>query len=153
MKNIEYRALNQVDPEQLLRLLNKEKIRMHLMEHHLFNRESLQAWLNEKMKIDSKPGCRIRAILVEEQCVGWCGIQEDKGNFEFAIILDNSHWGLGRKIFQDLMAWAKELGHQTVSLHLLHTRSEYKFLRKMAKNVYTSDIQGNKFTTYTLSVD
>ena len=153
MKNIEYRALNQVNSEQLLCLLNKEKIRTHLMEHHLFDRESLQAWLNEKMKIDSKPGCRIRTVLVEEQCVGWCGIQEDKGNFEFAIILDDCHWGLGRKIFRDLMVWAKELGHQTVSIHFLHTRPEYQFLQKMAKSVYKSEIQGNTFTTYTLPVD
>ncbi len=35
MKSIEYKALNQVDPDPLLSLLNKESVRSHLMNHHL----------------------------------------------------------------------------------------------------------------------
>ena len=152
MGPIEYRAINQVDPEQLLSLLNKERVRSHLMRHPRFDRESLQKWLNDKLEMDSTPGCRVQAIVVEGQCVGWCGIQRGTSEYEIAVVLDDSHWGLGRRIFRHLMAWAQEFGHQTVSIHFLHTRPEYGFLRKMAKRVYKSEIQGNKFTTYTLAV-
>lgn len=153
MSAIEYRALNQIDPERLLFLLNKERVRSHLIQHHLFDRESLQAWLKGKIEMDSSPDCRIRAIVVDGQCVGWCGIQHGNDEYEFAVVLDNSHWGLGRTIFRDLMTWAKELGHQTVAIHFLHTRPEYKFLRKIAQSVHESQILGNKFTTYTLAVE
>ncbi len=153
MNSIKYIALNQVDPEQLLSLLNKDKLRTHLISHQVFDSVSLQSWLNTKIKMDSTTGCRIRAIVADNQCVGWCGIQLDRETYEMAIILDDSHWGQGRKIFRDLMAWAKELGHKTVSIHFLHTRPEYKFLRKIAQNVRESQILGNKFTTYTLAVE
>jgi GNAT superfamily N-acetyltransferase len=85
--------------------------------------------------------------------VGWCGIQQEGGEYEIALVLDDRYWGLGRKIFRELMSWATELGHQTVYVHFLHTRPEYKFLRKIANSVYENEIMGNKFTTYRLSVN
>ena len=103
--------------------------------------------------MNATPGCRVRAIVVDGQCAGWCGVQYDNGEYEIAVVLDDSQWGLGRRIFRDLMIWAKELGHKTVSIHFLHTRPEYKFLRKIAQSVHESQILGNKFTTYTLAVE
>lgn len=153
MSPINYRPLNQVDPEHLLSLLNKKKLRAHLVNHQFFDKASLELWLNEKIKMDATDGCRLRAIVAEGQCVGWCGIQQDGEKYEIAIVLDDSHWGLGRKIFRDLMAWAKELGHQTIFIHFLRTRPQYKFLQKMAIRVYESEIMGSTFTTYALAVE
>ena len=152
MSRIEYIAMTKVDPGQLLSLLNKGRVRAHLMNHQIFDKESLSLWLQEKIEVDSSRGCRVRAIVVDEQCVGWCGIQQDGGEYEIAVVLDDRHWGLGRKIFRELMAWAKELGHQTVSVHFLHTRPENKFLWKIANSVYENEITGNKFTIYRPSV-
>lgn len=67
--------------------------------------------------------------------------------------MDHKFWGLGRDVFSDIMRWAKEVGHDEIFIHFLHTRSEYRFLRKIAKNVYKSEILGDRFTTYHLSVD
>ena len=153
MGRIEYIAINIVDPGQLLSLLNKDSVRKHLVNHQIFDKESLKSWLQEKIEVDSTRGCRVRAIFVDERCVGWCGIQQDGGEYEIAVVLDDTHWGLGRKIFRELLTWAKELGHQTVSIHFLHTRPQYKFLRKIANSVYESEIMTNKFTTYRLPVD
>ena len=60
--------------------------------------------------------------------------------------------GLGKKVFYDIMRWAKDLGHDEVFIHFLHTRPEYRFLRKISKDVYESEFLGNKFTTYQLEV-
>ncbi|MDF1693342.1 MAG: GNAT family N-acetyltransferase [Zhongshania sp.] len=153
MSSIEYRVLNQVNPDPLLSLLNKKRIRSHLVSHQRFDRESLQLWIKTKIEMDATPGCRVRAIMVDGHCIGWCGIQHDSGEYEIAVVLDDSHWGLGRRIFRDLMTWAKELGHKTVSIHFLHTRPEYKFLKKIAQSMHESQILGNRFTTYTLAVE
>lgn len=153
MNSIEYTTLNLVDPDPLLSLLNKERVRAHLMNHQPFDRESLQLWIKAKIKMDATPGCRVRAILVDGQCAGWCGIQQNNDDYEIAVVLDDYHWGLGRKIFRELMAWAKEMGHKTVSIHFLHTRPAYKFLTKFAQSVHESHILRNRFTTYTLAVE
>ncbi|MCF7981581.1 MAG: GNAT family N-acetyltransferase [Pseudomonadales bacterium] len=105
-----------------------------------------------KIEVDSFPGCKVRAIVVDGQLAGWCGIQFEDEKYEIAIVLDDGYWGLGKTIFRDLMGWAKELGHQTIFIHFLYTRPEYKFLRKISKNVFKSEFLGSKFTTYELAV-
>ncbi|WP_051358124.1 GNAT family N-acetyltransferase [Rubidibacter lacunae] len=114
--------------------------------------ETVKAWIETKIEADSSPGCKVRAVVVNQQLAGWCGIQLEGEKYEIAIVIDNSYWGLGRKIFREIMVWAKDFGHTTVFIHLLYSRQEYKFLRKISKNVYESKLFGNKFRTYEISI-
>ena len=153
MNCIEYIKLDEVNPKEFVLLLNKQKIRKHLIDHQLFDIETVKAWIETKIEVDSSKGCKVRAIVVNQQLAGWCGIQLEDGKYEMAIVIDNNYWGLGRKIFREIMVWAKEFGHKTVFIHFLYTRPEYKFLRKISKNVYESELFGNKFTTYEIAVE
>lgn len=152
MKTIEYVHFGEVISDEFISLLNKHKIREHLISHELFDAESIDSWINGKIELDACKGCKVRAILVDKQLAGWCGIQLEDSKYEIAIVIDDSHWGLGTKIFPEVMVWAKILDHDTVFIHFLDTRPEYKFLRKIAKNVYGSEILGSRFTTYELAV-
>ena len=153
MHYIEYVKFNEVKPEDFVPLLNKQKIREHLSDHHLFDVESVKAWVAQKIEVDAIKGCKIRAVFVEKQLAGWCGIQLDHEKYELAVVIDDDYWGLGRLIFRELMLWAKAFGHKTVFIHLLYTRPEYKFLRKISKNVCESELLGSKFRTYELVVE
>lgn len=153
MNCIEYVKLNEVNPTDFLPLLNKRKIREHLIDHRLFDAGTVKAWLEKKIEVDSCQGCKVRAIIVDKQLAGWCGIQLEDEKYEIALVLDDDYWGLGRKIFREIMVWTKDLGHKTVFIHFLYTRPEYKFLRKISKNVYESELLGSKFTTYELAVE
>ncbi len=153
MNGIEYIKLNEINSSEFLPLLNKKKIREHLIEHRLFDAATVKAWQEAKIEVDSIQGCKIQAILVDKKLAGWCGIQLENKQYEIAIVLDDCYWGYGRKIFREIMVWAKDLGHKTVYIHFLHTRPEYKFLRNISKNVYKSELLGSKFTTYELAVD
>ncbi|OUS36941.1 GNAT family N-acetyltransferase, partial ['Osedax' symbiont bacterium Rs2_46_30_T18] len=48
---------------------------------------------------------------------------------------------------------AQGFGHDEIYIHFLHTRPQYKFLRKVAKKVYETQLLGNTFTTYQLTVN
>lgn len=133
-------------------VLNKKKIREHLVEHDLFNSSSIRKWINGKIEVDRESGCRIRGIISGDSIAGWCGIQLENGKYEIAIVLDPKHWGIGINVFKDLMSWAKALGHESVVVHLHHTRPEYKFLKRIAKKVVKTEQLGEEFTTYHLSV-
>lgn len=153
MNKIEYIYLNDAYPKDFISLLNKQKIREHLIDHQLFDEDTIKEWLNTKIMVDSSKGCKVRAIVIDKQLVGWCGIQLVDKKYELAVVIDNDHWGIGRQIFVEIMTWAKELGHKTVFVNLLYTRPEYKFLRKISKNIYESELLGNKFITYELIVN
>ena len=152
MHCLEYVTFDEIEPTDFLVLLNKRTTREHLIDHKRFDSDKVKEWMQGKIDVDSSQGCRVRAITVEKQLAGWCGIQLEGGKYEIAVVLDDSYWGLGRSVFREIMIWAKELGHTTIFIHFLHTRPEYKFLRKISKNVYESELLGSTFTTYELEV-
>ncbi len=152
MTAIKYVEFNEVNPESFLPILNKLKIREHLIPHELFDRDSTAVWMKSKIEVDTNYGCKVRAINVDNELIGWCGIQFEEDKYEVAIVIDDSSWGLGIKIFHEIMSWAKDIGHKEVCIHFLHTRPKYKFLQKLSKNVYESELFGSKFNTYQLEV-
>lgn len=152
MKSVDYLTFDKISPRDFLPLLNSQKIRKHLIAHPLFTIETLSAWMNTKIDLDDTPGCRVSAIACNGELAGWCGLQLEDGKYEIAIIIDDRFWGLGKQVFQELMGWAKELGHEAVSIHFLHTRPEYKFLKKIARKTYETVLFGQKFTTHQLAV-
>lgn len=152
MSDIKYLSFTQVDPKELMTLLNADSLRIHLVYHPAFTNTSIQQWLQEKHKIDAIKGCRVRLVSIDGVLAGWCGIQPDDDGVEIAIVLSQRYWGYGIPIFKTLMQWAGELGHQTVRFHLLDSRREYKALAKMATKVHHTQMLGRNFTTYHLSV-
>ena len=152
MYKLEYLKFNQVNIDDFISLLNKQKIREHLIEHQIFDLDSVSAWIDAKIEVDSIRGCKVRAIYSNGTLAGWCAIQLEEGIYEIAIVLDHCFWGIGKRVFADMIRWAKEFGHEEIYIHFLHTRPEYRFLRKVATNVYETELFGNKFTTYQLAV-
>jgi len=152
MTKIEYTDLQDLDQGELLSILNKDKIREHLVSHDQFNEQSLAAWVSSKVGVDSVDGCKVRGIRVNGAVAGWCGIQFENESHELAIVLNEVYWGVGITVFKDMMVWASEFGHSHVVLHLFNTRPEYKFLTKMASRVYESTMFGEKYTSYELRV-
>jgi hypothetical protein len=153
MDSIKYVKLSEVSPHDFISLLNNQRIREHLIDHELFDIDIVKKWIQEKIKVDSTFGCNVRAIIFNNQLAGWCGIQLEDEKYEIAIVLDNKSWGLGKEVFNEIMRWAKEFKHDEIFIHFLHTRPEYKFLKRLSKNVFKSEILGNKFTTYQLAVN
>ena len=151
--NLKYVDFSEVDPGDFLVLLNKPKLREHLIQHDLFDLDSIKGWIESKLKVNSMPGCKIRAILLNGQLKGWCGIQLESDHYEMAVIIDGSLWGAGKTIYTEVMGWAKDMGHREMLIHLLDSRPEYKFLRKLSTNVYKSKLFGRNFITYQLKVE
>ena len=121
------------------------------MDHPPFDTTSLSQWIQSKIAIDQQPGCLVRAILADKELAGWCGIQPEGSTPELAIVIAAKFRGLGKLVFKDLMQWARELGHPQVEIHLLNTRREYRFLRRMAETVTQNELGGYSFTTYLLN--
>lgn len=152
MSTLEYVRLSKINPDDFICLLNKKKVREHLIEHEMFDADTVESWIKDKIKVDSIRGCKVRAIISHNHLVGWCGIQLENDKYEVAIVIDDKHWGIGKYVFKEIMSWAKTLGHDELYIHFHHTRPEYKFLRRISKNVSQSEFLGSKFTTYQLMV-
>lgn len=149
---IEFLCFTQVNPEDLMVVVNEDSLRTHLIDHPYFDTSSIQVWMKDKIITDAIQGCRIRAIFIRGSLAGWCGIQPDDNGFELAIVIRQRFWGFGIVIFKILMCWAKELGHKEILFHLLESRPEYKALNKMSTKVHKTELAGRSFTTYYVPV-
>ncbi|WP_316367550.1 hypothetical protein [Candidatus Thiodiazotropha sp. CDECU1] len=147
MSEIEYLCFNKVNLEYLLEIVNEDTLRKHLIDHHPFDSASLQAWMENKISIDKKQGCRVRAVYIGGVLAGWRGIKPDDKGFEIAIVISKKFWGFGLLIFKTHMRWANELGHKEIVFHLLDSRPEYKALNKMSTRVHKTELAGRCFTT------
>lgn len=152
MKAIHYREFQNIRSDDFLPLLNAPSLRTHLVAHPEFDSASIADWVKYKIELDAAPGCRIRAVYVDDVLAGWCGIQPDENGHELAIVIGPAFWGVGLRVFRDMMLWAAELGHSELVFHLLETRPEYRFLRKRASRVQVSELWGRQFTSYFIAV-
>jgi RimJ/RimL family protein N-acetyltransferase len=153
MKNLEFVHFENINPETFLPILNKAKLREHLMEHELFDFRMAKSWIKSKILVNANDGCKVRAINFKGKLIGWCGIQFENSQYEIAIVIDDDYWGQGRHIFNKIMCWASALGHHKIYIHFLDTRPKYKFLQKLSKRVFETEMYGNKFNTYELLVN
>lgn len=153
MNKIQYVPLDEIEPKKFLPILNKLNTRKHLMDHDVFDSESVKSWIDNKLDESRINGCIVRAVEFEGHLVGWCGVQSSELGFEIAIVLDDGCWGIGKEVFVSLMTWSKNYGHNLVYIHLLHTRPEYRFLRRLSQKVFLTEMLGDRFTTYELNVE
>lgn len=152
MSRITFSSFKKVNPEDLLAIVNEDSLRTHLVDHPYFDSTSLKSWMDEKISIDSMQGCRIRAVYIDGELAGWCGIQPDDNGFELAIVISRKFWGFGISVFKSLIGWANEIGHEEVLFHLLESRPEYKALSKISSKVQKTEQLGRCFTTYYIPV-
>ncbi len=152
MDSIQYLPLDRIAAADLLPILNKSSTRRHLIEHDVFDLNRVRDWVADKVEEDACDGCLVRAILLDETPVGWCGIQQSELGYEIAIVLDDGSWGIGKAIFKQLILWCEAFQHETVYIHLLHTRPAYNFLHRLAERTFETQMLGDTFTTYELNV-
>ncbi len=124
MNKIQYVPLDEIEPERFLPILNKLSTRKHLVAHDEFDSESVKSWIDNKLNESRIDGCTVRAVELEGNLVGWCGIQSSELGFEIAIVLDDGCWGIGKVVFKSLMAWSKTMGMiWSISICCTHAQS------------------------------
>ena len=148
-----YPNLSEVNTTALSHMLNKQRVRHHLVEHEIFTEETLTKWIDEKETLNQHAGNWIRAIQIDDNLAGWCGIQEDGECFEIAIVIDDAFWGAGVQIYKHLLKISAELGHKTVWLRLLDSRKPYRFLTERALQIQSHKFMGREFLAYEVSTN
>ena len=58
-------SFNEVDPKELMGVVNEDSLRAHLIQHPHFDIKSIKTWIEDKIHTDAIRGCRVRA---SERC-------------------------------------------------------------------------------------
>lgn len=100
MDNIAFVSLFEIEEEQIIALMNNKSVGKHLpLLNGQFSQGDCRSFLKAKQYLWDEYGYGPWAFLIKGEFAGWGGLQREQGDADFALVLDPSFWGWGRKIF------------------------------------------------------
>lgn len=129
----EKRRLNKVDKDSMIQLLTHPSVQRHMpLSTSSFGEKEYATFIAAKEKIWEKHGFGPSAYFVDDQFIGWAGIQPDEGDdFEIAIVLSPQYWGYGKQIYKELIQYAfAELKLPSVTILFPPSRTRIKGILK-----------------------
>lgn len=109
MDAIQFVPLNSVREEEIIALMNEERVgRLLPLLVGEFTAEDCRAFIAAKQALWDTHGYGPWAFVINGKFAGWGGLQAEAGDADFALILHPQFWGWGRKIYQRIVADAFE---------------------------------------------
>lgn len=102
------KRLNQIEKHLIINLLTDSAVKRHMpLSSERFGDKEYIDFITAKEKIWQEYGFGPSGYFVEDQFIGWAGLQPDEGDdFEVAIVLDPRYWGYGIQIYKELIKFA-----------------------------------------------
>jgi [ribosomal protein S5]-alanine N-acetyltransferase len=150
---IEFKRLPEICKAEVIALLNHPLVRRHMpLAKGDFDEAAYAAFIADKEALFAEHGYGPWAIVVDGKFVGWGGLQFEEGDADLALVLHPDYWGLGKKIYQEIikMAFGK-MGLESITILLPPSRKGMKGLTKLG---FEADgeviIKGERFLRYRL---
>lgn len=104
---IEKKKLNLVDKDLIIKLLNDPQVKHHMpLSADCFDEKHYNDFIAAKEAIWEEFGFGPSAYFVNNEFIGWGGIQPYEEDFELALVLSPAYWGHGRQLYDDLIKQA-----------------------------------------------
>lgn len=132
-RQVELKRLTEVDPAVIIELMNDIDVRRHmpLAQGH-FGALECERFIAAKERIWEQNGYGPWAFVLEDEFIGWGGLQPEGGDVDAGLVLRRVHWGAGRVLFQMVLDYALgELGLHSVITLLPPSRTRLAGLRRL----------------------
>ncbi len=104
---IEFRRLRDVNPADLIDLMNDPRVRRHLpLAKGPFGPRECERFVAAKERLWAEHGYGPWAFYVGEDFAGWGGLQPEGADADVGMILRPEFWGLGRALYREILAYA-----------------------------------------------
>jgi RimJ/RimL family protein N-acetyltransferase len=145
--------LSDIDPQEIVALLTHPLVRRHMpLAGAEMSLDEARAWAAGKDQQWVENGYGPWAFVVDDEFVGWGGLQKEGGEPDLGLVLHPDHWGKGRAIAEEIIRRAfGELGFESVTILLPPSRTRVKgVLRLGFVPDGEVDIDGERFVRYRL---
>lgn len=97
-----------------------------------FDDNAYQQFLSSKIDLWEKHGYGPWAIFIDQRFSGWGGLQYEEGDPDLALVLHPEYWGVGKKIYEEIIQWAfKKMQFEYITALLPSSRKHDKALLKL----------------------
>ena len=153
---IAFKRLSEVDPIDLIELMNDPLVRRHLpLACGRFGEQECAQFLAAKERIWEKTGYGPWAFVLDGEFVGWGGLQPEGDDADLGLVLRSDHWGAGRILYRKIIEYAvAELGLDSVIVLLPPSRTRVAGLRRLGfRRDGETTVGGERLLRYRLTVD
>ena len=144
------RSATQTD---IITLMNDKRLRQHMpLAQGDFNEANYRSFIDGIEALWVQYGFGPWAIMVDGAFVGWGGLQPELGDADIALVLHPKYWGLGKRIYDEIIRRAfVEMGFDSVTVLLPPSRTRIKgILRLGFQPDGMVEIEGEAFVRYRL---
>ena len=151
---VEFKRLTEVGRSEIIGLMNNPLVKrqMPLAPEH-FSESDCEAFVAAKEQLWTEHGYGPWAFVVDGRFAGWGGLQYERGEAEFALVLHPDYWGIGKHLYGEIIDRAfGEMGFDAVTVLLPPTRKRIKALLRLGfEPDGTADIGEERFFRYRLN--
>ena len=153
--SILFKDLFSPSTNQWLDLFNDKRVRKHMpLASEFVDTEWVENWIRHKIESSENSPFKVQSVWINENFAGWAAIQKDEVEYEMAIVLNPTYWGVGIKVFEKLIKGFQESKIKENLYVYLPTSRNIKNIAKKFK-VFDEgiiEIDGIQFTKLRLNV-
>ena len=131
--DIQLRRLSEIDPAEIIALMNDSKVRRHLPRANgHFGPAECERFVEGKEKMWHQHGFGPWAFVQNDEFIGWGGLQPEGNDADIALVLRPQSWGVGRRLYEMIVSFAfQDLGLDSAIAILPLTRSRGGGLQRL----------------------
>lgn len=152
-QEIEFKKLEEIKKREIIELLNHPLVRRHMpLSKDNFDDKDYDAFIADKKNLWAEHGYGPWAFVVDNEFIGWGGLQYEKGDADLAVVLHPDHWGKGKLIYRKIIGRAfSEMGFESITALLPPSRTCIKGMMKLGFKLDGElSIRGERFVRYRL---
>ena len=153
--SILFKDLFSPSTNQWLDLFNDKRVRKHMpLASEFVDTEWVENWIRHKIESSENSPFKVQSVWINENFAGWAAIQKDEVEYEMAIVLNPTYWGVGIKVFEKLI---KDFQESKIKGNLYVYLPTSRNIKNIAKKFKVKDegiieIDGIQFTKLRLNV-
>jgi RimJ/RimL family protein N-acetyltransferase len=150
---IALRRLSEVDPRDIIELMNDPLVRRHLpLARGRFGESECATFVAAKERMWEVAGYGPWAFVLQDDFVGWGGLQPEGDAADVGMVLHSRHWGAGRVLFQRIIDYAfVEIGLDSVIALLPPSRTRVAGMRRLGfRHDGETLVEGERFLRFRL---
>ena len=152
-EKIAFKRLREIRPDSIIELMNDPAVRrqMPLARGH-FGVSECESFVAVKERMWEERGFGPWAFVLNDEFIGWGGLQPEGDDVDVGLVLSRKHWGAGPALFRRILTYAfEELEVDSVIALLPPSRTRVAALRRLGfREDGETLIEGQRFVRYRL---
>lgn len=151
---IAFKRLTEVNPRDIIALSNDPRVRRHLpLARGDFGARECAKFVAAKERMWETTGYGPWAFVLDDEFIGWGGLQPEGDDLDVAMILHPDHWGVGPGLCRRIISYAfGTRGVSAVTVLLPPSRRKLAGIRRLGfRPDGEAVLGGERFLRYRLS--